>query len=107
MLNKELAKVRGISPDVQDMIQKLQEEREILRLEMGRKQDAEQKVKDSLMKRFREIEIELQKLWEFPDSSYHRFLSELSIPGCLCPYLDNKDSGGIRRIINKKCKWHK
>lgn len=107
MLNEKLADVRGISPDSREKIIKLQDYRIRLMNVMAQSMDADDKMKAELLADFRRVEKELQALWKFDFSAHNAFMAELKISGCNCPYLDNKDGKGLRRFINKSCKWHK
>lgn len=107
MYNESLADVRGISPESRARITELQEERILLSNAMAQNIDADEKMKASLLNRFRNIEADLQNLWKFPFNQHQAFMAELKIPGCNCPYMDNRDSGGYRKFINKTCPWHK
>lgn len=107
MLNKKLAEVRGLPPETQDKIQALQDNRQLIKNEMEKVQNSlDDKEKIELIQKFRANEVELQKLWGFDDDWHMRFMEELKISGCNCPYLDNKDSRGVRVFKNQTCKWH-
>ena len=56
-------------------------------------------------KQLEEIEMKLQKLWNFPqDDNFYTYWNLL--PGCECPQLDNKERYGNGRIINCECPYH-
>lgn len=106
MYNKQLAESRGLSPEIQSLIQNLQDKRQLIKNEMERNQDESESLKKGLLKEFRDNEIELQKAWGFENNAHLRFMEELKISGCNCPFLDNKDARGLQRYTNKTCRWH-
>lgn len=106
MLNKELAENMGLSESQQSEIIRLQGEREVIKRRMAEKMNDSVAVKKELLEEFRDNEKRLQSLWGFDDSWHHRFMQELKISGCNCPYLDNKDSRGVQVYKNQTCKWH-
>ena len=57
-------------------------------------------------KEVEKCEKELQKLWKFELFEPY-YVYWFKIPGCKCPYSDNYENRGIKRIINCECPYHK
>lgn len=110
MLNSQLADSMNLSEQTQETIKRYQLNRENMI------HDAQSLIHDDegsvdlrkrLLLSFQENEKVLQKLWGFGDNAHLRFMQELKLPGCTCPYLDNKDAQGLVRYMHESCKWHK
>lgn len=106
MYNKKLAEQRNLSQQIQNKIQIAQNNRELLKLEMGRAISDPVESRRQLLEMFKANEKSLQALWGFEDNAFYRRMEELKIPGCNCPYLDNKDARGLRVYVNETCPWH-
>lgn len=106
MLNEQLAKEMGLSESRKSWIKELQSRREDLKIEMAQKMNGTVKEKTELLGRFRTNEKQLQEAWGFSDNTHLRFMQELKISGCNCPYFDNKDGRGLVRYKSETCKWH-
>lgn len=98
LINDELVKDRGISSE--DVL-----EIERLHAELNDVVDYPEKYEDPVS-RIHNIELKLQKLWGFEESSdYHTHW--LRINGCVCPKMDNRDLLGLPlRVYSGDCPWH-
>jgi len=67
--------------------------------------ETKKRIAKDIGKQLEEIEMKLQKLWNFPqDDNFYTYWNLL--PGCKCPQLDNKERYGNSRIINCECPYH-
>jgi hypothetical protein len=101
MINYDLARRRGLSPETIVEIEKLQEYRELLgKLYLDGGISAAH---------YREAwtvnEFNLQALWQFPlDTNYHMFWR---MAGCKCPKMDNEDAWGAGyQVYANDCSIH-
>ena len=101
MINKELAKSRGLDKDTIKEIESLHSLRNKYYKEMV-EEGVDLKRYDSLCT---ELEFELQTLWGFERNfNYHRFWER---PHCKCPRIDNEERLGTGYfIINNYCPLH-
>lgn len=107
MLNNDLANKRKIPQESRENIESRQELRQTMINKSREISTGTEEQKQKFLSEFRENEVILQKLWNFEDNQGLRFLQELKLQGCTCPYMDNKDTQGLRRIYHADCKWHK
>ena len=107
MINRELAKERGLSEETIAQIQKLQDKRDEIEKEMAYCWDfAEEKAKIlDIFDQWKINEFALQVLWGFePNANYHR---DFNLPYCTCPKLDNEDVLGTSiRYVTEGCVYH-
>jgi len=63
------------------------------------------KIRKAISKSIEKIEFKLQKNWNFKqDKNWHTYWFQ--IPGCTCPYHDNKERLGYGAIISQDCPYH-
>ncbi|QHJ78817.1 MAG: hypothetical protein [Caudoviricetes sp.] len=104
-INMDLARRKNLSEQEIQLIIKLQLNRKKILGRMQSLSDADKTTRLNIRNEYRQNEKKLQIAWKFSDDSHKRFMTELSFPGCCCPYLDNRDSM-FHRYINTNCKWH-
>ena len=106
MINKGLAKKRGLSQAQIEVIESLQKNRDEIEARMKKLNPKKNKeTLLELLEEWRENEYKLQDAWMFRrDCRMHK---EFFIPHCSCPKIDNEDCIGTdMRYINPKCIYH-
>lgn len=101
MINYDLARRKGLSPETIAEIEKLQEYREDLgNLYLNKSISAVQ-----YRELWTENEYDLQDLWGFAlNSNYHMFWN---MKGCTCPKIDNEEAWGTGYYVySKDCPIH-
>ena len=101
MINYDLARRRGLSPETIAKIEKLQEYREDLgKLYLNKNISAVQ-----YRELWTENEYDLQDLWGFAlNSNYHMFWR---MAGCTCPKMDHEDAWGTEyQVYANDCPIH-
>ncbi len=90
MINEALADKQGLSEQERNEINTLHSKRSNIIKQISNTKISNKKTIQRLLKRWSEIEFELQEAWKFEkDANFHRFWE---LPHCKCPKMDNDDN---------------
>jgi hypothetical protein len=106
VINRELAKERGLSKEVIEEIKRDHKICDQITKEMKKLDPVEHQAKlRKLLKEWHRWQYTLQELWGFKkDKKYHK---DYLLPHCTCPKLDNEDFHGTKlRWIAEGCPLH-
>jgi hypothetical protein len=91
---KTLEKVKSIHVQLCDLVKKVDEEDDAVKL-------------NKLVDEITELDYQLQDLWGFErDKNFHTWLKKSKRFHCTCPILDNEDMPKDMRFISEDCPLH-